>query len=110
MVDFLLGVVAATPTASELEGLERWAVDAQPADFRTVGIRGFGLAGFQYLRMLFGASTTKPDVHIRRYVAAAAGRPVSDVQALSLMEDAAAQVGVSLRDADTTIWERAARE
>jgi hypothetical protein len=110
VVDFLLGIVAATPGTSELERLERWALHAHPGDFRSLGIRGFGLAGFQYLRMLFGASTTKPDVHIRRYVAAAVGRPVSDVQALTLMEEAAARAGVPLRDADTTIWEHAARE
>ena len=29
-----------------------------------VGVRGFGLAGFQYMRMLFGAQTAKPDIHI----------------------------------------------
>lgn len=103
VVDCLLGIVAATPGTSEIEALERWAFHAQPADSRSLGIRGFGLAGFQYLRMLFGASTTKPDVHIRRYVAAAVGCPVSDMQALTLMEDPAARVEVPLRDADTTI-------
>jgi hypothetical protein len=109
VVHFLLRMGVGTPGASDLERLKQWALLAHPADYRSLGIRGFGIAGFQYLRMLFGASTTKPDVHIRRYVAAAVGRPVSDVQALTLMEDAAARAGVPLRDADTTIWEHAAR-
>lgn len=50
-----------------------------------------------------------PDVHVRRYVAAVVGHPVSDVQTLSLLEDATAQDGVPLRDVDTTIWEHSAR-
>ena len=72
-------------------------------------IRGFGLAGFQYLRMLFGANTTKPDLHIRRYVGHCIGEPVTDMRALQLLEPAAKEAGISLRDFDTTIWERSAR-
>jgi len=109
VVDFLLETSTSTPGNSELERLQNWAQEARPAGYRGVGIRGFGLAGFQYLRMLFGANTTKPDVHIRRYVAAAVGRPVSDVQALSLLEEAAGKDRVAIRDVDTTIWERSAR-
>ncbi len=110
VVDFLLRVSATRPGNSELERLKSWALAARPAEYRVVRIRGFGLAGFQYLRMLFGANTTKPDVHIRRYVAAAVGHPVSDVEALSLLEEAAGQNGVTLRDVDTTIWEHSARQ
>ena len=109
VVDFLLETSTSTPGNSELERLQNWAQEARPAGYRGVGIRGFGLAGFQYLRMLFGANTTKPDVHIRRYVAAAVGRPVSDVEALSLLEEAAGKDRVAIRDVDTTIWERSAR-
>jgi hypothetical protein len=109
VLDFLLKVSASRPGNSELERLENWARETRPAEYRGVGIRGFGLAGFQYLRMLFGANTTKPDVHIRRYVGAAVGRRVSDVQALDLLEEAADAHGVALRDVDTTIWERSAR-
>lgn len=109
VVDFLLGASAVTAGSSELERLEWWARRSHPAEYRSLGIRGFGLAGFQYLRMLFGANTTKPDVHVRRYVHRAVGHPVSDLQALILLEDAAARDGIRVRDADTTIWERAAR-
>jgi hypothetical protein len=59
--------------------------------------------------MLFGANTTKPDTHILRYVANRIGRPVFDIAALQLLEHAAAEAGVSLRDLDTTIWEGSAR-
>jgi hypothetical protein len=59
---------------------------AGPGDYLSVAARGFGLAGFQYLRMLFGAQTTKPDIHIIRFVSTIIGRKVTDVQALYLLE------------------------
>jgi hypothetical protein len=74
-----------------------------------LGIRGFGLAGFQYLRMLFGANTTKPDIRICAWVAAAVGHPISPIRALRLLERAAPEACVYLRDVDTTIWEMLAR-
>lgn len=37
------------------------------------------------------------------------GHPVSDVDALQLLERAATEAGVVLRDLDTTIWEESAR-
>ena len=61
-------IVEGVPIASEEEVLKKWAIQAEPQDYRTLNIRGFGLAGFQYLRMLFGAQTTKPDIYIRRFV------------------------------------------
>lgn len=96
-------------TRSENDCLNRWANEARPSDYKTVGVRGFGLAGYQYLRMLFGADTTKPDVHIRRFVRDALKHPVSDMRALEILERAASLTGVKPRDLDTTIWENSAR-
>jgi hypothetical protein len=94
---------------SELERLECWASQAHPNGYKVRRIGGFALSGYQYLRMLFGANTTKPDVHICRYVSLAIGRAVSDLEALTLLEGASSISGVSLRDLDTTIWEKSAR-
>ena len=96
-------------TGPETDQLKAWAEHARPQDYLVLQIPGFGLAGFQYLRMLFGANTAKPDVHVSRYVANAVGHPVSDVQALLLLEDASHLVKVRLRNIDTTMWESAAR-
>lgn len=96
-----------TPTA-ELANLEGWARNALYAGYKALGIRGFGLSGFQYLRMLFGANTTKPDLGIRQWVGPIVGHPVSDVQALLLLERAAPDADVRLRDTDTTIWAKLA--
>ena len=93
----------------QLTNLESWARSARYDGYQTLGIRGFALAGFQYLRMLFGANTTKPDKRICQWVAEVVGHRVSPVQAFQLLEPAAAEANVSLRDADTTIWEILAR-
>lgn len=73
-------------------------------------VPGFKLAGFQYLRMLFGAETTKPDVHILRYVARTLNRPPATranemVRAVYAVERAGELLGVSVRSLDVAIWE-----
>ncbi len=97
------------PITSEEEVLKRWAVQAEPQDYRTLNIRGFGLAGFQYLRMLFGADTTKPDVHIIGFISDILDRKISAVESLFLLEAVAAHIGLSVRDVDRFIWNRRAR-
>jgi len=110
VIDYLLTAAVSRDGGSELDRLRSWADDAKPGDYKALGIRVFALAGFQYLRMLFGANTTKPDVHICRYITKAVGHRVSDIEALSLLEDATRGESLSLRDLDTAIWERSARE
>ena len=109
VVDRVLEFAAASAGTSELERLEHWASQAHPDGYKVRRIRGFALAGYQYLRMLFGANTTKPDVHICRYVSRCVGHTVSDLEALALLEGASTISGVRLRDLDTTIWETSAR-
>jgi len=109
VVDFTLSKIGNTGEDSEISMLEQWARDANPEDYVDLRISGFALAGFQYLRMLFGANTTKPDIHIRGYVAEIVGHNVSDLYALRLLERVAEGQGISLRDIDTNIWESRAR-
>jgi hypothetical protein len=109
VVDYVMGEIQRLKMDSEETSLARWANDARPQDYLMVHVHGFGLAGFQYLRMLFGANTTKPDVHIRAYVGKVLNRSVNDLEALDCLQQAAEQSGVKLRDLDTTIWEASAR-
>jgi hypothetical protein len=90
--------------------IRAWARAARPSDSKGLGIDGFGLAGFQYMRMLFGAHTTKPDRHIVRFVSHVIGRRVSPVVALQLLEDASRDVKIPVRDLDYAIWKAAARK
>lgn len=109
VVSRLLVHSRASTGANELSRIERWATEASPRDYEIDRIRGFALAGHQYLRMLFGANTTKPDVHILRYVHKSIGRSAPPLEALTLLEEACATTGTRIRDLDTTIWESSAR-
>lgn len=93
----------------EKEGLTQWAIESKPQDYQTLNIKGFGIAGFQYLRMLFGADTTKPDVHIIRFLSDILNRNLSTTESLLLLEAASKRVGLSVRAVDSYIWKRGAR-
>ena len=110
VVDWLATISGTGSTESQLTKLESWARTAHPKGHVVLHIHGFGLAGFQYLRMLFGADTTKPDIHICRFVELHIGRRVSPVEALEMLETATSETGVSLRDLDATIWKNGARK
>jgi hypothetical protein len=57
-------------TVDDLSVLQSWAENADPQD-REDPIRelnGIGPATFQYLRMIAGANTIKPDIQVERFV------------------------------------------
>lgn len=110
VVQFVCTIVQKSPTLPEEEVLKDWALQAKPPECETLGIRGFKLAGFQYLRMLFGADTTKPDVHIIRFIAEALNRRVSPYEVLALLEAASKRLGHSVRKVDSAIWRSRARD
>lgn len=105
----LLQVQKAFTNSEETSRLTAWAHSVKPTDYETFGVRGFGLSGFQYLRMLFGVQTIKPDVHICRFVSDAVGRTVGDDEALVLMEAAGKHLEWPLSRLDYAIWDRGAR-
>lgn len=109
VVKFVCQIVQETPDISEEEALKRWAIQARPEECYGLNIKYFKLAGFQYLRMLFGADTAKPDVHIIRFLSDTLKRSVSDIESLLLLEAASARVGFSVRAVDSFIWKRGAR-
>ncbi|MEZ6235070.1 MAG: hypothetical protein R3B68_12860 [Phycisphaerales bacterium] len=104
MAEHLAEAQAAFKGGSETERLRAWAEWARPGDAYAFEVRGFGVAGFQYLRMLFGADTIKPDVHIRRYVEGVLGRPVGDVALVGLLEAAAQRLGRRAAELDRALW------
>lgn len=110
VVQFVCTIVQKSPTLPEEEVLKDWALQAKPHECETLGIRGFKIAGFQYLRIRFGADTTKPDVHIIRFIADALNRRVSPYEALALLEAASKRLGHSVREVDSAIWRSRARD
>ncbi len=101
----LIDISEQFPGSSELQRIGKWANSVSPKDYRDFGVFGFGLAGFQYLRMLFGVDTVKPDTYIRAFVKDCFGKGVSDMKALCLVETAAKRFGYSPRRVDAVIWE-----
>ncbi|OQX05143.1 MAG: hypothetical protein BWK76_27845 [Desulfobulbaceae bacterium A2] len=106
VVEYLLAIQGHCVGKTESERLHEWAVKVQPRAYRDVNVKGFGLAGFQYLRILFGAQTTKPDIHIMNFITAAIGRKVDPEDAIVLIESAAKKMKISVRTIDAAIWIR----
>ena len=74
--------------ADDLQGMRHWARSVAVTDYRHFGVEGIGLATFQYLRMMLGVSTIKPDVHIKKAMEAALGRKAGEIESISLLEEA----------------------
>ena len=104
VVDYFITIQENFDGNTESERLYNWAIYAKPEDAYKVGVKGFGIAGFQYMRMLFGAQTTKPDKHITGFISNIVGRPVSEEEAVYLLEEAARNVNLPIRDVDHEIW------
>ena len=109
VVEYTCSIVEESPIVSEEETLKQWAVQANPLDYKTLGIKGFAIAGFQYLRMLCGAGTVKPDRHIMEFLCIHLGRSVPKIESIYLLEAAAERVGLSVRTVDLFIWNTGAR-
>lgn len=109
VVKFVCKVVEEMPNVSEEDVLKQWAIQAKPQECFSLNIKGFKIAGFQYLRMLFGADTVKPDVHVHRCISELLDRNVSDLEAILLLEEASKREGLSVRSVDKFIWNRGAR-
>jgi hypothetical protein len=59
----------------DLDRLQQWARDADPTTYSEDPfgrITGVGLRTFQYLRMIAGIDTVKPDIQVRRFIKALA--------------------------------------
>ena len=109
VVQYVCRIVQSTPSIPEGESLKIWAIQATPQDCYSLDIKYFKVAGFQYLRMLFGADTTKPDMHIINLLSDLLCRDVSAIESILLLEESSKRVGLSVRDVDAYIWEKGAR-
>jgi len=107
LLDYLEPIVE---IGDEWDVLFDWAEGCKPSDYLNLQIKGFGIAGFQYLRMLFGAQTVKPDVHIMRFVSETIGREVDEIEAVALLEQAAIQSGLPIREVDNAVWKDSSRK
>lgn len=85
--------------------LKQWArTSSFKSDFEG-RIKGLGPAVYQWLVMRQGVDTVKPDVHVRRFLEAAVGRPLSDDEIIELATKAAPRIGINAIELDWRIWE-----
>ena len=106
----LCGIINASLSVPEEDAIRQWALQAKPKGYRVWNIKEFRIAGFQWLRVLFGADTSKPDTHILNFLADTLNEkfPDSDkkkLEAVDLIEETSARSKFSAREIDRIIWD-----
>lgn len=104
IVKYLCGLIEASAVPEE-ETLRQWAINAEPDGYETLNIKGVRIATFQWLRMLFGADTSKPDVHIMNFISDTIEQKLSKNDCILLIKGVASYLEVSERDVDLAIWD-----
>ena len=104
LVAKFLEIVKEYPDETEIEALKKWSSTVSVDGYKRFGVHGIGIATFQYLRLLLGASTVKPDVHIKRAVSTALGRRVGDIEVISLFETACDYIHIPAKIMDHSLW------
>ncbi len=106
----LCGIINASPSVPEEDTIGQWALRAKPKGYRVWNITEFRIAGFQWLRVLFGADTSKPDTHILNFLADTLNEKFPQtnekkkLEAVNLIEETSARSEFSARDIDRIIW------
>lgn len=90
---------------SEMETLYEWGKESSVDGYQDFRVKGIGFTTFQYIRILCGADTVKPDVHIKRSVELAASKTRSLGEVVEIVEKTAMNVGVSARRLDYALWD-----
>jgi len=100
-----LELLSDSEEGDEVERLRVWAQYSTTDDFSFfTDIPGFGFVSFQYLRILLGANTIKPDVHISNFIYQATGQRLSAPKLIDLLEAVATKMEVSASALDHAIW------
>lgn len=90
--------------SGDLEALHKWGKQSRIEDFKHFDVKGIGFTTFQYLRMMCGADTTKPDVHLKRAVRGRIGVTLSEPKIVRIIEAAAKRLKIPTRRLDYALW------
>ena len=93
---------------NELTSLRKWASQSSVRDYNNFNVNGIGFTTFQYIRMLLGANTVKPDVHIKNKTSEIVGKKINDKYAVELFESACRELKLNIADIEHYIWEKSA--
>lgn len=104
LLEFFTKIKKENNLNSDIEALNFWANQSSVAGFSKWNIKGIGFTTYQYLRMLCGSDTVKPDVHISRIIEDAIGKRLSPKDNVLIIEKISKQMDVSARSLDHAIW------
>lgn len=90
--------------SNDLSALKEWAKQSTVIDYPKFGVKGIGFVTYQYLRLMCGADTTKPDVHLKKAVKEGTGRKLSEAEVVQLVEQSAKRMNVKARQLDYALW------
>ena len=84
--------------------LKEWAKQSNIVDYPKFGVKGIGFVTYQYLRLMCGADTTKPDVHLKRAVKEGTGKKLTEVKIVQIVEETAKGLNIKARQLDYALW------
>lgn len=88
----------------DLETLRKWGKESSVEKYKDWNIKGIAFTTYQYLRMLCGADTVKPDIYILRIVEKGIGRKLSPKDSVRIIEEISKDINIKARDLDHSIW------
>lgn len=88
----------------DLQTMKHYASNTSVYDYKNFNVKGIGLATFQYLRMMLGVSTIKPDVHIKKAISKVLNRKIGDLEVIDLLETACKALEIPATTIDHNIW------
>jgi len=104
----LIKISSLYETENELLSLRKWAFQSSVNDYDYFNVIGIGFATFQYIRILLGANTVKPDVHIKNKISEVVGRKLNDKYIVDLFETACNELKLNTSDVEHYIWKKSA--
>jgi hypothetical protein len=104
LLTFFMNFKKAKNINTDQEALKVWADQSSVESFDNWTIKGIGFTTYQYLRMLCGADTVKPDIHISRVIEKGLGRKLSPKESVLIIEKISKDMSISARSLDHAIW------
>lgn len=89
----------------DIETLKEWGKQSSVEKYKEWNVKGIAFTTYQYLRMLCGADTVKPDIHILRVVEEGIGRKINPNNSVILIEKISEEMGIEARNLDHAIWQ-----
>jgi len=90
---------------NEIEILRQWAENLDFNNNELNQIKGIGLASIQYLRILLGIDTVKPDIHIKKSINKVYATKINDISTIYFIENVSKKMGINARKIDQFVWE-----